>query len=74
MMSVGVARPHQIGVSRINHAGATHRMISGTRRVRVGTVVVMIFLPPPLMIVSIMAVIFLPVLIVMVISSMVVVC
>jgi hypothetical protein len=49
-------------------------MISGTRRVRVGTVVVMIFLPPPLMIVSIMAVIFLPVLIVMVISPMVVVC
>lgn len=71
MMAVGITRPKNVRVAGVSHTFTINRMISGSRRVGIGTVVVVVFLPPPLMIVSIVLVIFLPMFIVMVVPPMV---
>jgi hypothetical protein len=73
MMARAITSPVKVRVARIYHPFAVGRMIGGSRLVRIGTIVVVIFLPPPLMIMSIMVVSVLPMPIVMV-PPMVVVC
>jgi hypothetical protein len=71
MMPCAIASPIEIRIAWVDHSFAISRVISGSRSIGISTIVVVVSLPPPLMIMSIVSVMLLPMLVPMVVPPMI---